>query len=364
MLNPMEEWQNAFGGPSPAFEDRIRQTLNHLEEGNIMKKATARTAILVFALILALTGVVYAATGGWTIGEYFNNRYDSNVNAPKDFDSGYRQEYAQELEGLTFRIRDAFVDADVFNAIVEVRRTDEKPALFRGEDCMEDDLIGFLYWDLEEDERTVRQYAEEKALPLYWVSTSFDQDQVLTGANDFWMEGDNLLAYFVSAEGVKSENGQAALTWRVYVHGQDGTLQKKEMEIMIPVEESTEWEVAVNQPVEGLPVILDRLLLRESRIGLHVDMLYHLDTDTEDKELLEAIQREDMNIWFRCIDPETGEELPGGATLGGQIDSQDDIHYIQSGDSISCEAVSDTLYLQAYDAWDKEVYGTVEVKIK
>ena len=367
MLNRKEDWQGAFGEPDQAFNERVQRTLNQLEEGKPMKKITIRMAAIAFALVLMTTGVVYAATNGWMIADYFNNRYGDNVNAPKDFDSGYSQDYTQELDGLTFHIRDAYVSGRLLNAIVEIARTDGAPALFRGEDCMMDDLIGNLYVEKLDDEvTTVEQYAKEKNLPVYWVETGFfTQSGPGDGSADYWMEEDKRLAYFISVDQVQTENNQVELDWRVYVHTEDPSkVDQQSMKITIPVEEQKEWQVAVNQRVEGLPVIVDRVCLIESRMGLMVDIDWHLDMEDKDHETIAAIQRGDINLWFELIDPATGKVLPGGPTTSGSFGSKDDMHYIQQGESVSADFTGDTLCLRAFDAWEKTRYGTVEVKIK
>ena len=167
-----EDWQAAFGQPSASFDARFRQTLERIDqkEEKTMKHLSVRAVVIALALVLALTGVAYAASQGWMIGDYLNGRYGDNVNAPRDFSTGYDLEYTQELNDLTFRIRDAIVDGGNLNAIVEISRTDGRPAVIRGEDCMEDDLIANLYPDLTEDDPTypltVGQYALERNLPM------------------------------------------------------------------------------------------------------------------------------------------------------------------------------------------------------
>lgn len=369
MLTQQKEWQQVFGEPSPAFDARVRQTLNHLEEEKPMKRFTFRTAALVLALMIILMGVVYAATGLWTVADYFNNRFGDTVNAPKDFDSGFTGDYTLEVDDLTFHIQDAFVEAGTLNAIVEVRRADGQPALFRGEDCMEDDPLGCLYIDdlpdPESGEMTVAEYAEARNLPLYWVELSFRQEGVPeNGAGDFWMEGDKQLAYFVSAEDVQAENGQAIFQWVVYLHADDGTLHSQSLDITLPIESLTVRTAEVNQQVEGLPVMLDSVTLSQGRMGLYLDYAWHIEESLGMPEMAEALKHDDINLWFRCVDPATGKELPGGPTINGGVSSQDDVHYLQRGDSLRADFAGDTLWLCPYDAWEKQTFGIITVKIR
>ena len=368
MLNRQEDWQKAFGRPTAAFDARVRQTLNHLEEEKPMKRIALRAVILAAALLLILTGVVYAAVSGWKIGDYFNHRYGDTANVPKDFSSGFDYDYTQELDGLTFHIRDAYVDGDILNAIVEIGRSDGQPSLILTGDCMEDDPIGSLYIDSDSDDPAslilIKDYAREKGLPLYRAASDFAQQGTPDGGGDYWMEGDRLLACFVTQSGVQVENGQAAFEWKVSVRAEDGTLHQASMTVTLPVEEQKTWEVPVAWRVDGLPVILDTMTLREGRMGLYVDFTWHIDEKLGDEETVRRLQQGDINLWFRLIDPASGETLPGGATIGGEVNSKDDVHFIQTGDSVSAELRTDTLTIQAYDAWEKTRYGMTTVKIK
>ncbi|MBR1585706.1 MAG: hypothetical protein IJ662_09220 [Clostridia bacterium] len=369
MLNRQEDWQKVFGQPSAAFDARIQRTLNQLEEEKPMKRITVRTVVLALALLLALTGVVYAATNGWTVADYFNNRFGDNVNAPKDFDSGFAGDFTQELDDLTFRIRDAVVENGTLNAIVEISRTDGKPALFRGEDCMEEDPICNLYIGMPDEGeglKPVGQYAQEKGLPLYWVETGFLQEgEVVTGGGDYWMEADDKqMGYFVFAEDVRAEGGLVSLQWTVYVHDPNGELHRQAMDITLPANELERRAIPVDRQVEGLPVILDEVTLSKGSMGLYIDFVWHIEEALGMEETATALRQNDLNLWFRCVDPESGKELPGGPSLNGSMGSQDDVHFTQIGDSISADFDGDALYIQPYDAWEKTTYGLIEVKIR
>lgn len=368
MLNRQEDWQSAFGEPNAAFDARVRQTLNRLEEEKPMKQHKWQTAALVFVLVLTLTGVVYAAASGWMLGDYFKQRYGKSVNVPDEFSTGFNLDYTQELDGLTFRIRDAIVDGGELNAIVEISRADGKPALFTSMDIMDDDPIGSLYiQDMDQDDPAslipIAQYAQEHHLPLYRVDTEFIAGSDGSGAGDCWMEGDKCLAYFVQVDDVQTRGDHADFVWQALKQGEDGKFLKVEMNVTLPVMESRQWDVRVNQQVEGLPVILDAVRLREGVMGTYVDVDWHIEPEL-DPAVAQKIRQGDLNLWFRFIDPATGEELPGGPTMGSSVSSKDDVYYSQRGDSVSSAFAGDTLYLQAYDGWEKDRFGTVAVKIK
>ena len=147
-----QQWQSAFGGPGASFDARVEQTLKRLEEENKMKQYSVRAALIALALILAMTGVVYAVSTHWMIGDYVGGRGAGNL--PQDFDSGYEESFSLELGGVRFRIRDAYVNGNTLMAVTEVSRADGKPAIFMGPGTNEEDPIDdfdqILSWELRD----------------------------------------------------------------------------------------------------------------------------------------------------------------------------------------------------------------------
>lgn len=365
MVTRKEDWQAAYGRPNASFDARVEQTLAHLEEERPVKKMTLRMAILVLALLLAATGMVCAASMGWNIGDYFDNVYESNsVNAPEGFNSGFAQNLSQRVGDVVFTLRDAYVDDTSLNAIVAFARTDGKPALFLAADLGLDDTMENLMRDGRTAEGTIGQYAADNGLPVYRVGTWFEQGSRADGCMDIWMEPDGTTAVYVGATEVEARDGAAAFTWHVQVMDeQRGEKASDALEITLEAEPVKAWEIAVNQRVEGLPLRVDTLYLREGRMGLHVDIAFSIiPGEATEAEL--ALIRE--GIWLEIIDPETGNRLPGGATTGGGMDvtNAEETAFLQTGDSLSTDFTGDTLSLRAYDCWEKTRYGTIQVKIK
>ena len=358
-----EDWQAAFGQPSASFDARIQQTLNHLEVKK-MKKFTVRTFALVLALMLALMGVAYAVTNGGKIVDYFEMRWtDERVNVPKGFESGFDQTLTQQIGDVVYTIRDAYVDGNNLQAVVTVARADGKPALFLGAMFEPEDQVDNLFLDGREDLRTCEEYARDKDMPLYQVNSSFHQEGGTGDAMmDIWVEDDLTTALFESVADVKVENGAAKLEWRVSLW-QGEEVERASMTIEIPAEEAKEWDVPVNQTVEGLPMTLDTVYLKETRMGLHVDIAYHYDPEKATEKEKKSFNN---GIWLRLLDPATGKEIPGGASTGGGIRdlNEEKTAFLQNGDTISADFTGDTILLQAYDPWEKITYGTVAVKFR
>ena len=108
---------------------------------------------------------------------------------------------------------------------------------------------------------------------------------------------------------------------------------------------------------------LDTVYLKETRMGLHVDIAYHYDPEKATEKEKKSFNN---GIWLRLLDPATGKEIPGGASTGGGIRdlNEEKTAFLQNGDTISADFTGDTILLQAYDPWEKITYGTAAVKFR
>ena len=363
------DWQAAFGAPDASFDATVRQTLDHLEEEPKMLKISMRTVVLALALLLALTGVVYAATTGFRIGDYFGRRGPGSV--PQDFDTGFDRDYTQELCGLRFHIRDAYVDGDILIALTEISRIDGQPAIFLTDGIFEDNPIDVfdqtLSWELR-DGRSIQEYAQENDLPVYRVGNEFEQGAPADAVGDEWAEEDfRYLVTFTEMEGIQSEQGEAALSWNILVQDENGEFIQQSMQVSLPVESFAQWEVAVNQAVEGLPVVVDSLRFQQSRVELKVDIAYHLDME----KMPDVAENDESAAGFRyrfihLCDPADGRRLPQGARLLGTLRWLNEEHTAFEGalGSVSGQYAGDTIRLGFYDPWLDEYVGFLDVKIR
>ena len=364
-----QEWQSAFGEPSAFFHEGFFRTLDRLKEEKQVKKMSVRTALIALALTLALTCAAYAAVSQWMIGDYFGKRGPGSV--PEGFESGYQGDYTQEIGDVRFHIRDAYVSGNVLTAMVEVSRTDGKPALFLTDSVEEEDLI--VYYDQiltqdPEDHRTIAEYAKENGLPLYHAGSWFTQDGKTTeSAGDEWAEdGFGRFVIFTQIQDIRSEGGKAKLSWDVYTADAEKGYQAQSMEIELPVEAYEEWTVEVDQAVEGTPVVIDRLMFRQSRMEMDVDIAYHLDMEKMPDTIAENTPAAlDYRI-IHLTDPDTDEKLPMGSRITGGMRWLNEAHTAFEGalDSIRGEYEKDTLRLKFFDPWQDAYYASIDVKIR
>ncbi len=327
--------------PDPFLEQRVK--------AQAARKVTHRRPFplraIAFALVLVLSTVcmAYATVNYWKLGDYF--RW-SGSQVPSDFDSGYNQDLTQELCGLRFHIRDAYMNGTTFVGLIEISHLDEQPALFLPYPSIfsPENLLGLLYKDCE-GTITIGEYAKEKGLPIYYANSTFVPENGLDyGSGDMWMEKDRVMVYYTTTNGVYPTDGKLTLNWTVNVINDQGEWQTASKKITLPVEEIKTQTLHVDKsvPVDGIRVVMDSLTLRETRLDNQMDFIYHIEGEKPgDKEKV-------MDYRFRLVDPATWQFLPEGSLYSAMeaLDTADGTTFIVRNQTVGLHAVSDALYFQ------------------
>jgi len=356
-----QDWQNVFGEPDASFDLCFQQTLNKLEEKK-MKKFTTRTAVLVFALLLALMGAAYAAANIRTLGGLL-------PSVPEDFNTGFDQELTHDFGGFRYRVLDAYLNGNSLMALMEVSRADGTPGLFLMDGDAEEDPIYCLYPDRAEDSRTIGEYARDQQLPINYVGAKFTQpgsEQNVDGRS--WMEEDQRRIWYAELPNVQVENGQASVDWLMtYVQygekPEDITVPQESVPVTLRAEESPSREVAVNHAVAGMPVVVDKVTVRQTRMDMQLDICCHLEQDSDDADALEMA----AITFFRVLDPDTMEPVPVGSGLVSSHRSVQAKEFVDDNHTVSLDWQGDTVLLQAVNPflgageWENDL---IEVKIR
>lgn len=364
-MKNQNDWQKAFGQPEASFNARFEQTLKALEEEKPMKRFTFRTAALVMALLLITVGTVYAVAT-IKIGDYFS-LWDSRVNIPKDFESHFDQELTLKAGNVIVTLDDAYVDAKHLDAVVSYKTADGQKAIILPEAMYAgEDTIGNLTRNADtEDTRTIAQYAKDNGLVIYQAISRFKQQKAHSGASDAMMTENGDMISYHEVDHIASVDGKANIVWSLWVQDENGNIYEAEKEIVLDVEPYEEWMVEIGKTVEGMPVSLDALTLRETRMGIQADVAFSVNTKAVSLEDLDVIRHQ---LWFELLDPATGERIPDGTKLSGGISEVNEadgvISFLQESTSLTKDFTGDTIIVRAYDAFTKERFGSVTVKIK
>ena len=284
-----KELQMNLPEPPEGFDARSEAKLAKLmieEEPQMKKKISVG---LVFAIVLALLSLtaVAATLSGWNIGSF--SRFYGDQDVPENFESGFDQNLETELDGVLFRIVDAYATPGRAIVMTEISMKDGSPALFRHwSDPADQTPLGNYLYDLRgtDDPRTVQDYADENQLPVIPVYVELENPQCNRWQDMLWCVDDTKAIFVSEAFWSPADNEQAIdLDWISYVLPES--------------EEEPDWEAvyasgkrtAITLPVSDLetvtiPVIVDALTLKRSSletravISFHADILHSEDPET------------------------------------------------------------------------------------
>ena len=122
-----KELQMNLPEPPEGFDARSEAKLAKLmieEEPQMKKKISVG---LVFAIVLALLSLtaVAATLSGWNIGSF--SRFYGDQDVPENFESGFDQNLETELDGVLFRIVDAYATPGRAIVMTEISMKDGSP---------------------------------------------------------------------------------------------------------------------------------------------------------------------------------------------------------------------------------------------
>ena len=243
---------------------------------------------LALALALIMTAAASAeAPETLRIGDYI--RLCEFGEVPESFDSGFSRTVEAELNGVLFRVVDAYATPSHAIILTEIRMADGSPALFK-EFMQDPDIVRMdqlRYGQYDEDPRTLREYAEEKNLPIISVSVDGSIFESISGTSDLYLQDDfsaiaatNIWYRSGSARTVDASVNFVTNPPSPY----DGTGKQpdkgEEIRFMkLPVSGEVSRFIPVGQTVSTFfgPVTLDSLTIRRSPIETIVDTAFYLN---------------------------------------------------------------------------------------
>ncbi len=269
--------------------DYLLSTLAAKEETHVKKISLG----FVFALVLVLlTLTALAATlSGWSISDFIRNVEHGSV--PEGFESGFRQDLAMEVDGVCFRIRDAFAADGHAVTLTEVSMKDGSPAVFAlAYDDPETEPAARYLTDPSEAAKgeTVREYAARKNLPLIPVSVGIDAAEQKIGSLGLYKIEDDCRTVFYTDSYYDTENRKdIRFAWEAVVYPRFGAVEDDpdrkagNSEFSLPVSALESRTIPVGKEISGPAgaVTVDALKIDRSSVETVLTVDYHTAGDAD-----------------------------------------------------------------------------------
>jgi hypothetical protein len=367
-----DELRNAFPQPDPNFVSCVRRTLYDLaseeeKEKKTMKHVKLRAGALIAAAVLVLSTIAVAAAGA-KLGIFDFLRRDEQPAAVLPQASAMVQTQVPQSGGqvedssFALSMREAIYDGNAVHMVVEAKPASDSTLLI-GPDCMISDKMSFLGLDSSE---TVAEYASAhgktsiQRISIYDNNALQGMDSVVSSL-DYRLEDDGTLVFIVSGS---VSDGPASLPVDLicvsYPVNSDDSLdesQRKETVLSFSLSRSDVGQDArtFSSPTAfaSAGVTVEKVELKSSPMGIY----YTIECSVSDKDTY--LTTED-GVSFRFLDG-SGNIIDMAPATTGETTPVKDNRFTEKGTLVASESLPDSITLQCFNCWTKEVYETLTI---
>ena len=383
-MKKREDLERAFGRADAEFERTIIDTLDALEareKEKHMKRKLGFTVAIALAAMLVLTAIGYAAASSGGLLERLSSSFWNHPQVlPKAtaiVQSNLEQE-GGETSDAVFRVREAVFDGCHIFMTVAIQPKDAHTLLLGVDSAPYMPVSDFRADWIAEDHQRIGAWAEENGYTEL-LNTNIGADFI--DSKDYQLEPDGTLVYLIIGSLGNDLTEGYPKTLDVTLRCQ--TMPYMERELVPDRDALKEAELRFTLAASGyfagaeytapfdipeVGVRMESVKLTATALSVYAEVTYTV-TDV-DKYLDDEGY---SGLWFRIVDAD-GNELPNGVYGGGSIEwvdreqasakefkTENGDRFVQRWDLEAMESLPDTIRLQAYDCWEKGVYGTWEI---
>ena len=340
-----ERYKKAFDvlAASEKISLEVDQMKNKKQKSNYKKSVAVAVAALVF--VTAAGSGVYAAARHWGILDFADR---TAMDVPEEAVPQIQTEIetAQETNDTIFQctVKEALCDSQTITVVYEVAAKEAGKYLFVPEDALPEDRMSD--WSNVSD-MTAQEYATAKGLTIVNIGGGIRNTEELgieAQSIDFLSVSDDVMDICVTCG--KAEEGTSmdvAMVATAHVSGSEEVMRLQSDFVLQDMSTTTSTTYLCSENASGEQFFE----IEKAELGTYVDVYY----SNEKGEALEN------GLSFRIVD-QTGEAYE--STGGSGVICVENGLYRQRCMLNKCE-IGETLYVEAFDCWGKEVYGVIEL---
>ncbi|MBO5155171.1 MAG: hypothetical protein J6C00_12600 [Eubacterium sp.] len=345
-----EKYKKAFDvlAASEKISLEVDQMKNKKQKSNYKRSIVAAIAVLV--VVTAAGSGVYAAAKYWGILD-FADRTAMDVPEEAVPQIQTKIETAQETNDTIFQctVEEALCDSQTITVVYEVAAKEAGKYLFVPEDALPEDLMS--NWSNVSD-MTAQEYAAQKGLTIVNIGGGIrntDELGIVEQSIDFLSVSDDVMDICVTCG--KAEEGTSmdvTMLATAHVSGSEEVMRLQSDFVLQDMSTTTMTTYLCREQAPGEQFFeIEKADVIQTELGTYVD-IYYSNTKGDDPE---------DGLAFRIVD-QTGKAYE--STGGSGVICVENGLYRQRCMLNKCE-IGETLYVEAFDCWGKEVYGVTEL---
>ncbi len=345
------------------LKNKIKGNQNNMINFKI-KKMAAAAAVACLALVGGAS--VYAATGHLSLLSLFaNDSSDIQNQAARLLDKDVVQERGDNIKQsdlASFHIREAICDNNRVIVQVAVKAKDAGKYLLVPQDCIpeEDSVLNLGMKDVDVDgHMLVKDYADSIGKKCLRVSASVACKAASQSINNS-MEKDGTLVYTISFQN-EEKTKTLNYTCDTCVHPTDENGNEDDLKdkITFTLTDKSDVKTVKYLPVSrkkiaGTNLVVDEVVFEKSNLNMACYVKYHYTGEKKD-----WINTTDADIGFFMLD-QNGNIIDSKSGEG--VDTKG--HSATQLDNYTPQDLPDTISFMAKDVFEKNIYGTVDVRLE
>ncbi len=356
--------------PEPELNRRIleRRSEKNMKKFNVRKAAAAA----VIAGVVAMGGITaYAATQNISLLSVFKGESrEVKENATQLLDTNVKQGdrvNEEQSKWAHFQIKEAICDRNQVAVLVEVRAAEpEKYLLVPAEFDPDTELVVNMDIKGVTGRQTIREYAESIGKKCMKVHTVVDCE-ASSESLSYSMDEKGVLYYTIRFDN-EEKSRKLDYVCKTCVYPPEGGPDSERMDDEIPFTLTDKSDITTlryvpvsDQEIQGTKLAVDEVIFEKSSLDMVCRVKYHYTGSRKDtKTQKKWIRTKEADICFFMLDGK-GNIIDFNGGSGNSFPDQEG--KMEESWHYSLADLPDTIVFQAKDVCEKELYGTVEVKL-
>lgn len=332
-----------------------------IKKCNLPRKHFNKKVVLVAAVLTLVLGTTaFASVKRLGLNDFFTKYGKSLPEQSTPLVENEVKQEASKQELVSFRVREAVCDSQSIYVVLEAKPIDAEKYLLLALDVMYNDPVANMGITSEYKE-TLVDYAKRTNRQMLSVHPSLsDNGTYIMHSADCTTEEDGTVVFILKGDNISNKEN-LTLTCGTTVYpidwdGKSGEVTKDSFEFQL-TNRSTELVhvYQMDQPtiVKNTGVIVDKIELRETELGIYAELTYHLASDATE----EMIKQAKDSLCFEFLDEEGNVWKHGLSGTGGFEETSDGV-FVQKSD-FSLKELPTSITVRAYDIYTKERFGEV-----
>ncbi len=359
MNNTNREYYKRVYDKVHASEDLKERLMDMRGENRTERKKRNRVvwkaAAAAIALAVTVPTGVYAATHYFDMTDFSSRTghslsEDANKLIETEIPQTQKKDITEEMP-VEFTAQEALCDSGSVSLIIEAKAKESGKYLLAFEDCLETDPVSNLGI---KGNQTIGEYAEEKGLEILYLGTGFSQDSPFypgVTSQDCKSAGDDVLEIGIKADRTADQRDLHVIMLNTVRRSGSDAILKSTNTFELRDKSSSEivlYTAKKDIKVEGTSAVVTKVTMEATEVNNYVNV-YFTDPNAAYKD----------GLTFRIKGSKDAKEWN---ISGGYVEDLGDGNYCQHL-TYDAGTLPQTCILEAFDCWEKNVYGQFEISM-